>query len=88
MSFLSFLKIYTNQQAKFSTDMTGYAPAGLSSSLLSFNLFSLVKSVLGYVVDPTQFIRGISPLHDSGTGSSLGKHSVPAKSHIFSIFVL
>ncbi|KIM45421.1 glycoside hydrolase family 92 protein [Hebeloma cylindrosporum] len=41
--------------AKFSTDMTGYAPAG-------------------YVVDPTQFIRGISPLHDSGTGSSLGTY--------------
>ncbi|KAG6850137.1 hypothetical protein H0H93_000522 [Arthromyces matolae] len=37
---------------KFSTDLTGYAPAG-------------------YVADPTQFIRGISPLHDSGTGSSL-----------------
>ncbi|KAF8971120.1 glycoside hydrolase family 92 protein [Flammula alnicola] len=41
--------------AKFSTDMTGYAPAG-------------------YVVDPTQFIRGLSPLHDSGTGSSLGTY--------------
>ncbi|KAG5729574.1 hypothetical protein E4T56_gene5159, partial [Termitomyces sp. T112] len=40
---------------KFSTDLTGYAPAG-------------------YVVDPTQFIRGISPLHDSGTGSSLGTY--------------
>lgn len=41
--------------AKFSTDMTGYAPAG-------------------YVTDPTQFIRGLSPLHDSGTGSSLGTY--------------
>ncbi|KAJ7451768.1 glycoside hydrolase family 92 protein [Mycena galericulata] len=40
---------------KFSTDLTGYAPAG-------------------YVTDPTQFIRGISPLHDSGTGSSLGTY--------------
>jgi predicted alpha-1,2-mannosidase len=40
---------------KFSTDMTGYAPAG-------------------YVADPTQFIRGLSPLHDSGTGSSLGTY--------------
>ncbi|OBZ71008.1 hypothetical protein A0H81_09134 [Grifola frondosa] len=38
---------------KFSTDLTGYAPAG-------------------YVTDPTQKIRGLSPLHDSGTGSSLG----------------
>lgn len=41
--------------AKFSTDLTGYAPAG-------------------YVTDPTQKIRGISPLHDSGTGSSLGTY--------------
>ncbi|KAH8119163.1 glycoside hydrolase family 92 protein [Phellopilus nigrolimitatus] len=41
--------------AKFSTDFTGYAPAG-------------------YVTDPTQMIRGISPLHDSGTGSSLGSY--------------
>ncbi|KAK7040792.1 hypothetical protein VNI00_009698 [Paramarasmius palmivorus] len=40
---------------KFSTDLTGYAPAG-------------------YVTDPTQKIRGISPLHDSGTGSSLGSY--------------
>ncbi|KAF7289322.1 Glycoside hydrolase family 92 protein [Mycena indigotica] len=40
---------------KFSTDMTGYAPAG-------------------YVTDPTQFIRGLSPMHDSGTGSSLGTY--------------
>ncbi|KAF8318019.1 glycoside hydrolase family 92 protein [Clavulina sp. PMI_390] len=41
--------------AKFSTDMTGYAPAG-------------------YITDPTQEIRGISPLHDSGTGSSSGSY--------------
>ncbi|KAI0085083.1 glycoside hydrolase family 92 protein [Irpex rosettiformis] len=40
---------------KFSTDMTGYAPAG-------------------YITDNTQTIRGISPLHDSGTGSSLGTY--------------
>ncbi|KAK7052309.1 glycoside hydrolase family 92 protein [Favolaschia claudopus] len=40
---------------KFSTDLTGYAPAG-------------------YITDPTQFIRGLSPLHDSGTGSSLGTY--------------
>ncbi|KAJ3967478.1 glycoside hydrolase family 92 protein [Lentinula raphanica] len=40
---------------KFSTDLTGYAPAG-------------------YVTDPTQTIRGLSPLHDSGTGSSLGTY--------------
>lgn len=26
----------------------------------------------GYVADATQKIRGISPMHDSGTGSSLG----------------
>lgn len=26
----------------------------------------------GYVTDPTQQIRGLSPMHDSGTGSSLG----------------
>ncbi|KAI0630406.1 glycoside hydrolase family 92 protein [Trametes polyzona] len=41
--------------AKFSTDLTGYAPAG-------------------YVTDPTQKIRGLSPMHDSGTGSSLGTY--------------
>ncbi|KAL0956653.1 hypothetical protein HGRIS_002785 [Hohenbuehelia grisea] len=41
--------------AKFSTDLTGYAPAG-------------------YVTDPTEKIRGLSPLHDSGTGSSLGTY--------------
>ncbi|EPT04555.1 hypothetical protein FOMPIDRAFT_131733 [Fomitopsis schrenkii] len=40
---------------KFSTDMTGYSPAG-------------------YVTDPTQMIRGLSPMHDSGTGSSLGTY--------------
>ncbi|KAJ8472735.1 hypothetical protein ONZ51_g8332 [Trametes cubensis] len=40
---------------KFSTDLTGYAPAG-------------------YVTDPTQTIRGLSPMHDSGTGSSLGTY--------------
>ena len=28
----------------------------------------------GYVADATQFIRGLSPLHDSGTGSSLGTY--------------
>lgn len=39
--------------AKFTTDNTGYAPAG-------------------YVADPAERIRGLSPLHDSGTGSSLG----------------
>ncbi|KAI0675348.1 glycoside hydrolase family 92 protein [Trametes maxima] len=41
--------------AKFSTDLTGYAPAG-------------------YITDPTQKIRGLSPMHDSGTGSSLGTY--------------
>ncbi|KAJ7105408.1 glycoside hydrolase family 92 protein [Mycena crocata] len=40
---------------KFSTDLTGYAPAG-------------------YITDPTEKIRGISPMHDSGTGSSLGTY--------------
>ena len=28
----------------------------------------------GYVTDPTQMIRGLSPMHDSGTGSSLGTY--------------
>jgi len=40
---------------KFSTDLTGYAPAG-------------------YIANPNEKIRGISPLHDSGTGSSLGTY--------------
>jgi hypothetical protein len=50
--------------------MTGYAPAGKADG------FSCQKShppyPPGYVADNTQFIRGFSPLHDSGTGSSLG----------------
>ncbi|KAF7782203.1 CAZyme family GH92 [Agaricus bisporus var. burnettii] len=40
---------------KFTSDMTGFAPAG-------------------YVADPTEKIRGFSPIHDSGTGSSLGSY--------------
>ncbi|KAI0298528.1 glycoside hydrolase family 92 protein [Russula brevipes] len=28
----------------------------------------------GYVTDNTQYVRGLSPLHDSGTGSSLGSY--------------
>ncbi|KAG1871275.1 glycoside hydrolase family 92 protein [Suillus subalutaceus] len=40
---------------KFTTDFTGYAPAGYNS-------------------DPSQKARGMSPLHDSGTGSSLGTY--------------
>lgn len=30
--------------------------------------------ISGYVTDNTQKIRGLSPLHDSGTGSSLGTY--------------
>jgi hypothetical protein len=48
--------------------MTGYAPAGKMGS------FSCQKSnssrSLGYIANNTQFVRGFSPLHDSGTGSS------------------
>jgi putative alpha-1,2-mannosidase len=40
---------------KFTTDVTGYAPAG-------------------YIVDNAERVRGISPLHDSGTGSSSGSY--------------
>jgi hypothetical protein len=40
---------------KFTTDTTGYAPAG-------------------YIVDNTEQIRGISPLHDSGTGAGSGSY--------------
>jgi hypothetical protein len=29
---------------------------------------------IGYIADPTQKVRGMSPLHDSGTGSSLGTY--------------
>ena len=43
------------------------------SSLIAF--VNSVTLSLGYVADPTQFIRGLSPLHDSGTGSSLGSHN-------------
>ena len=30
--------------------------------------------LLGYVSNASEFIRGLSPLHDSGTGSSLGTY--------------
>jgi putative alpha-1,2-mannosidase len=40
---------------KFTTDITGYAPAG-------------------YIVDNTESVRGISPLHDSGTGAGSGSY--------------
>ncbi|KAL5507031.1 hypothetical protein ACEPAH_6487 [Sanghuangporus vaninii] len=40
---------------KFTTDFTGYAPAG-------------------YIADASQQIRGLSPLHDSGTGASSGSY--------------
>ena len=33
----------------------------------------LLIPLIGYVADNTQKIRGLSPLHDSGTGSSLGR---------------
>ncbi|KIY53439.1 glycoside hydrolase family 92 protein [Fistulina hepatica ATCC 64428] len=45
---------------KITTDITGYAPAGTS------------LRILGYITDPTQKVRGMSPLHDSGTGASSG----------------
>ena len=35
-------------------------------------LTAMPISLTGYVADNTQKIRGLSPLHDSGTGSSLG----------------
>ena len=53
--------------------MTGYAPAGyylLPSILITF--INPVNRSLGYIADPTQFIRGLSPLHDSGTGPGHG----------------
>lgn len=31
----------------------------------------------GYVTDNTQFVRGLSPMHDSGTGASSGKQLGP-----------
>ncbi|KAL5484942.1 hypothetical protein ACEPAI_7584 [Sanghuangporus weigelae] len=40
---------------KFTTDFTGYAPAG-------------------YIADASQQIRGLSLLHDSGTGASTGSY--------------
>ena len=42
-------------------------PCGTLSSL--FN-----APISGYISDPTQKARGLSPLHDSGTGSSLGSY--------------
>ncbi|KAF7294030.1 Glycoside hydrolase family 92 protein [Mycena kentingensis (nom. inval.)] len=57
---------------KFSTDLTGYAPAGPSVSHTSKSPY--LSTLAGYVTDPTQFIRGLSPMHDSGTGSSLGTY--------------
>ena len=50
--------------------MTGYAPAGNYINLSSLTTFiNLINWSLGYVADPMQFIRGLSPLHDSGIGS-------------------
>jgi hypothetical protein len=57
-------------QVKITADMTGYAPAGKTGSLSRQQ--SDTSRSPGYVTDNTQFIRGFSPLHDSGTGSSLG----------------
>ena len=48
--------------------MTGYAPAGETGSF-SCQKSNLSRS-LGYITDSRQFIRGFSPLHDSGTGST------------------
>ncbi|CCL98662.1 uncharacterized protein FIBRA_00664 [Fibroporia radiculosa] len=58
---------------KFSTDLTGYAPAGVYQPFCSRILDDMINGP-GYVTDPTQKIRGLSPMHDSGTGSSLGTY--------------
>lgn len=39
---------------------------------ISSTNYNDANRALGYVTDPTQQIRGLSPMHDSGTGSSLG----------------
>ena len=58
--------------AKITTDMTGYAPAGVYHGVhvCSHNNSHLA----GYITDPAERIRGLSPLHDSGTGSSSGTY--------------
>lgn len=61
-------------QAKFTTDLTGYAPAGTSRNYAQRLSEDLTISETGYITDETQKVRGLSPLHDSGTGSSLGTY--------------
>ena len=70
-SFFGIKSLNGGSQVKFSTDLTGYAPAGPYSAYLCSRPSNKLCD-LGYVTDPTQTIRGLSPLHDSGTGSSLG----------------
>ena len=57
--------------AKITTDMTGYAPAGVYHGV--HNCSQNNSHLAGYITDPAERIRGLSPLHDSGTGSSLGE---------------
>lgn len=59
-------------QVKFTTDFTGYAPAGNVFAYLSPVKLNCERYISGYIADPSQYVRGMSPLHDSGTGSSLG----------------
>jgi hypothetical protein len=67
--------VYTYSQVKFTTDFTGYAPAG-KLFRMSYTLpFTMGDELfVGYISDPSQKARGMSPLHDSGTGSSLGTY--------------
>lgn len=54
--------------AKIATDMTGYAPAG-ESTLVAYKLTPSNGLSTGYITDNTEKVRGLSPLHDSGTGA-------------------
>ena len=63
-------------QAKITTDITGYAPAGTFVRKLEAR--KRLTPVEGYVTDNTEFVRGLSPMHDSGTGASSGTFAGPS----------
>ncbi|OAX37357.1 glycoside hydrolase family 92 protein [Rhizopogon vinicolor AM-OR11-026] len=60
------------------TDYTNYGDVCPGASV-PFGMVKITTDLTGYapagyIADPTQKIRGMSPLHDSGTGSSLGSY--------------
>jgi hypothetical protein len=86
---VSALRNGTSQSEQYSDAATYFALVCRSNSQQTSQvtrrqvIFSLVLQVMrflhkccsiGYISDPSQKVRGMSPLHDSGTGSSLGSY--------------